>query len=225
MTRVATVRRIGIFGGTFDPVHLGHLILAEQCREQGRLDEVWFVPAGNNPFKSDRFRTFDQRAEMVELAIAGHAAFKVNRVEKEMLEEFRRQHPAEPLPASYTYQTLAELHRRDPADELFLLIGSDSLEELPQWREPQQIARNAGLLAIRRNPPPRRSDCIKNPSPRPPSPKRRGGESQPLPPAPSPLRGGVGSHRPQEGNFSSEMIPPRNAPPRVRDSQAFSVFL
>ncbi len=150
MTRVATVRRIGIFGGTFDPVHLGHLILAEQCREQGRLDEVWFVPAGNNPFKSDRFRTFDQRAEMVELAIAGHAAFKVNRVEKEMLEEFRRQHPAEPLPASYTYQTLAELHRRDPADELFLLIGSDSLEELPQWREPQQIARNAGLLVMLR---------------------------------------------------------------------------
>src|SRR5262249_55026974 len=111
---------------------------------------VWFVPAGNNPFKSDRFRTFEQRAEMVELAIAGHAAFKVNRIEKEMLEEFRRQHPAEPLPASYTYQTLAELHRRDPADELFLLIGARPVGNRRKGREPQQIVRNAGLLVMLR---------------------------------------------------------------------------
>src|SRR5215208_703314 len=125
-----TRRRVGVFGGTFDPVHLGHLILAEQGREQGRLEEVWFVPAGNNPFKPDRFKTFDQRAEMVELAIAGHPAFRVERVEKELLDEFRRQHPGEPLPASYTHQTLAELQRRHPADELYLLVGSDALAEL-----------------------------------------------------------------------------------------------
>jgi len=143
-------RRIGVFGGTFDPVHLGHLILAEQCREQGKLDEVWFVVAGNNPFKPDRFQTFDQRAEMTELATAGHPAFKVERIEKEILEAFRRQHPGEPLPATYTFEVLAELRRRHPADELYLLIGSDSLEELPHWREPQQVIRSAGLLVMLR---------------------------------------------------------------------------
>ncbi len=144
------MRRIGVFGGTFDPIHLGHLILAEQCREEGQLDEVWFVPAGNNPFKPDRYQSFDRRVEMVELAIAGHPAFRLNPVEKEMVEEFQRQHPdAAPRP-TYTSDMLAELHRRHPEDELYLLIGSDSLEELPQWYEPQQVIRNAGLLVMLR---------------------------------------------------------------------------
>ena len=71
-------RRIGVFGGTFDPVHLGHLVLAEQCREQGGLDEVWFVPAGVPPHKQAQEVTrFEQRGEMIELAIAGNPAFRV----------------------------------------------------------------------------------------------------------------------------------------------------
>jgi len=144
------MRRVGVFGGTFDPIHLGHLILAEQCGEEGRLDEVWFVPAANNPYKPDRLQSFDRRVEMVELAIAGHPAFKVNRVEMEMLEEFRRQHPNEALPPTYTSDMLVELHRRHPDDELYLLVGSDSLEELPQWHQPQQVVRNAGLLVMLR---------------------------------------------------------------------------
>ena len=74
---------IGIFGGTFDPVHLGHLILAEQCREQGRLDEVWFVPAPRPPQKQGQAITrFDQRVEMLHLALAGNPAFRIDEVER-----------------------------------------------------------------------------------------------------------------------------------------------
>ncbi len=76
--------RIGVFGGTFDPVHLGHLILAEQCREQGRLDEVWFVPAARPPHKTEAALTpFAQRVEMLNLAIAGQPAFRVEELEKD----------------------------------------------------------------------------------------------------------------------------------------------
>ena len=77
--------RIGIFGGTFDPVHVGHLILAEQAREQARLSEVWFLPAFRPPQKLDQAVTrFDQRVEMLQLATAGHAAFRVDEIEKEL---------------------------------------------------------------------------------------------------------------------------------------------
>src|SRR5438132_6331066 len=131
--------RIGIFGGTFDPVHYGHLILAEQCREQGRLDEVWFVPAPRPPHKAEHETTrFEQRVEMLALAIAGHAAFRIDELEKER------------TGLSYTADTLAELRRRHPGHEFFLLIGSDTLIDLPGWYEPQQVVQRASLLVTRR---------------------------------------------------------------------------
>src|SRR5215210_5863648 len=100
--------RVGVFGGTFDPAHLGHLILAEQAREQGRLDEVWFVPAPRPPQKDDRVVTrFDVRVDMLALAIAGQPAFRVEEMEKDR-----------PGP-SYTADTLAELHRRHPEHSFF----------------------------------------------------------------------------------------------------------
>ena len=72
--------RIGVFGGTFDPIHLGHLIVAEQCREQANLDQVLFVPAARPPHKQDRPLTpFQHRVEMLHLAIAGQGAFRVSR--------------------------------------------------------------------------------------------------------------------------------------------------
>ena len=131
--------RIGIFGGTFDPIHYGHLILAEQCREQGRLDEVWFVPAPRPPQKSeDALTRFEQRVEMLALAIAGHRAFRIDELEKE------RSGP------SYTVDTLAELQRRHPAAEFCLLVGSDTLLDLPHWYEPQRVVQLASLLVMRR---------------------------------------------------------------------------
>ena len=74
--------RIGVFGGAFDPVHFGHLILAEQCREQGRLDEVLFVPTARPPHKPQPAARFDQRVEMLALAVAGNPAFRLMRSKK-----------------------------------------------------------------------------------------------------------------------------------------------
>jgi nicotinate-nucleotide adenylyltransferase len=132
-------RRIGVFGGTFDPVHWGHLISAEQTREQASLDEVWFVPAARPPHKQDQAVTpFAQRVEMLALAIAGQPAFRIEEVEKD------RAGP------SYTADTLDELHRRSPDVEFFLLIGSDCLPDLPNWHEPARIVARAGLLIVAR---------------------------------------------------------------------------
>jgi nicotinate-nucleotide adenylyltransferase len=131
--------RIGVFGGTFDPIHLGHLILAEQCREQGRLDQVLFVPAARPPHKLDRLVTpFAQRAEMLTLAISGQPAFKVDELERDR-----------PGP-SYTADTLDEMHRRQPDAEQFLLVGGDTLRDLPLWFQPARIVARATLLVMAR---------------------------------------------------------------------------
>jgi nicotinate-nucleotide adenylyltransferase len=131
--------RVGVFGGTFDPVHIGHLLLAEQCREQGRLEEVWFVPAARPPHKDAPALTrFEQRVEMLTLAVAGNPAFRIDELEKE------RSGP------SYTADTLAELRRRHPGHEFFLLIGSDTLADLPHWHEPIRVLELAGLLVMTR---------------------------------------------------------------------------
>src|SRR6185503_8889767 len=121
--------RLGIFGGTFDPIHLAHLILAEQCREACRLDRVLFVPAGQPPHKSNRQITPGRvRLEMVELAIAGHSAFAASAI------ELNRAGP------SYSAHTLADVANQHTGDDLFFLIGSDSLADLPMWYEPARIA-------------------------------------------------------------------------------------
>jgi nicotinate-nucleotide adenylyltransferase len=131
--------RIGIFGGTFDPVHLGHLILAEQAREQGELDEVWLVPAPRPPQKDGRGITrFDVRVEMLELAVAGNASFRIDPLEKD------RTGP------SYTVDTFIELHRRAPQHTYALIVGGDALADLPSWRDPRGIVSRAELLVMAR---------------------------------------------------------------------------
>ena len=120
--------RLGIFGGTFDPIHLGHLILAEQCRDACGLDRVLFVPAGRPPHKQKRRVTSGKlRKEMVELAISGNPNFSVSAIELD------RDEP------SYSANTLGELAKQNPDAELFLLIGSDSLHHLPHWYQPKRI--------------------------------------------------------------------------------------
>ena len=132
--------RLGIFGGTFDPVHLGHLIVAEQCREQARLDQVLFVPAARPPHKVEHQLTpFAQRVEMLALACAGYPAFKIEEMEKDR-----------PGP-SFTVDTLEQIHSRHRDAELFLLLGADTLHDLPHWYEPARIARLAELLVVPRS--------------------------------------------------------------------------
>ena len=131
--------RIGIFGGSFDPIHLGHLILAEQCREQAQLDQIWFMPCSLGPHKTDGAHGTDrQRCEMIELALAGHEPFVLSRIEIER------------GGVSYTVDTLQEIRESNPQDELFLLMGDDSLENFDSWREPRQICQLATPLVVNR---------------------------------------------------------------------------
>ncbi len=131
--------RIGIFGGTFDPVHVGHLILAEQCREQARLDRVLFIPSARPPHKVDQPLTpFHHRVEMLNLALAGQPSFQVDELEKDR-----------PGP-SYTVDTLRLIGEREANAELFLILGADCLPDLPAWYQPTRILEQAGLLIVPR---------------------------------------------------------------------------
>jgi nicotinate-nucleotide adenylyltransferase len=130
--------RLGLFGGTFDPIHLGHLILAEGCREACRLDRVWFIVAGAPPHKPGHRTAVADRLEMVRIAIAGHPGFEVSELET-----------SRPGP-HYSVETLEEIHRQRPYEELFFLIGADSLTDLPRWREPERIAALATVVVVER---------------------------------------------------------------------------
>ena len=132
--------RLGILGGTFDPVHYAHLLLAESCREQLRLDQVWFLPAAVPPHKRQRELTpSTQRIEMLELAIGGHASFRVCTYEVEQ------------GGINYTVDTLAHLQAQDPKRELFFLMGADSLRDLPTWKEPVRLCQIAILAVVCRS--------------------------------------------------------------------------
>lgn len=131
--------RIGIYGGSFDPVHYGHLLLAELCRETCELDEVRFVPAAIPPHKQDQGRAADEhRVEMLKLAIGGNPHFAVWDVELQR------------GGVSYTVETLRELRAEHPSDELFFLMGADSLLDLPNWREPAEICQLATIAVVDR---------------------------------------------------------------------------
>ena len=138
--------RLGALGGTFDPPHLGHLLLAEQAREQLQLDKVLFIPAGDPWRKAGReIAPAAQRLAMTRLAIEGNAAFEVDG------REIARDGP------TYTVETLAELRAELGAgDELVFIVGQDALADLPNWRNPGGIAANSdiyiGVKRIQANP-------------------------------------------------------------------------
>ena len=137
--------RLGVFGGSFDPVHYGHLLLAELCREACELNEVVFVPAAAPPHKRQRELAPDKhRVEMLKLAIAGHGAFRVSTAEIDR------------GGVSYSVDTLAALRGEHPDAELFFLMGADSLADLPTWREPARICELAIPVVVARRgfPPP-----------------------------------------------------------------------
>jgi nicotinate-nucleotide adenylyltransferase len=131
--------RLGIFGGSFDPVHLGHLVVAETCREQARLDRVLFVPVALQPHKQERPPApAADRLEMLRLATGGHDAFAVTSIEIDR------------GGVSYTADTLDALAADHPRDELLLMLGPDALAGLPRWHEPGRILGAATILAVER---------------------------------------------------------------------------
>ena len=131
--------RIGVYGGSFDPVHVGHLVAAECCREQAGLDRVIFVPAAVPPHKRDRsLAPAEDRLAMLRLATGGHDGFAVSTIELDR------------GGVSWTVDTLAALAAEFPAADLRLILGPDALVDLPTWREPGRILELAPPLAVER---------------------------------------------------------------------------
>ncbi|MCR5757520.1 MAG: nicotinate-nucleotide adenylyltransferase [Selenomonas sp.] len=122
-------KRIGLMGGTFDPIHLAHLHIAEEAREAFQLDKVLFIPAAQPPHKQGRrIASAQQRIKMVEMAIAGNPHFALDLLEME------RQGP------SYSWLTVQEMQRRQGKDvELYFITGSDSINDLPNWNRPREL--------------------------------------------------------------------------------------
>ena len=135
--------RVGILGGTFDPIHYGHLVIAEQVRQALRLDRVVFVPAPRPPHKlGDELAPAADRAAMVALAIADNPAFAWSEIELER------------EGASYTSDTLAELAdeavRQGVARDLYFILSAEALAGLPKWHEPVQLLESATLAVVSR---------------------------------------------------------------------------
>ena len=128
-------------GGTFDPIHMGHLILGEQSFEQLHLDKVLFMPSGNPPHKRNRAgRASDgQRVDMVRLAIEDNPHFELSLAEMHE------------TGYTYTYRTLEELKEQNPDTDYYFIIGADSLFTFDEWKEPARICRACTLIVAVRD--------------------------------------------------------------------------
>lgn len=134
-------RKIGILGGTFDPIHVGHLILAERAYYQFGLDEVMIMPSGNPPHKRNRMNraSLEERIEMVRLAIEDNPHFTLSLAD------------AHEMGYSYTRETLEELTAQNPDVEYYFIMGADSLFTFEEWKDPDKIAKLAVLVAAVRD--------------------------------------------------------------------------
>ena len=131
--------KIGIFGGSFDPVHLGHLLVAQAAIEELGLDRLFFIPAAQSPFKLENNPAPDAvRLQLLRLALAGKSNCEVDE------QEIRRGG------ISYTVDTLRDYAKRYAGAKLFYLIGADNAAKLNEWREPAELARLAEFVAIPR---------------------------------------------------------------------------
>src|SRR5260221_8178911 len=133
------MQRIGLFGGSFDPVHLGHLMVAQAAREELRLDRLFFVLAAQSPFKPDRQPTAaHERLRLLRLALAGRNWCEIDE------QEIRRGG------VSYTIDTLRDYAGRFPGSELFYLVGADQASQLGKWRDAGNLAQLAQFVVIPR---------------------------------------------------------------------------
>ena len=133
--------RIGILGGTFDPIHLGHLIIAEQARDQYKLDRVLLIPSGHSYFKDNRSKKVQPaqvRLEMTKIAAGNYKPFEVSDIEVNR--------PGN----TYSFETLEELKAQNPESELFFIVGADTICSMRTWREPKRIFDVCTVLAAMR---------------------------------------------------------------------------
>ncbi|MCY3749321.1 MAG: nicotinate-nucleotide adenylyltransferase [Chloroflexi bacterium] len=132
------MERLGVYGGTFDPVHLGHLSVARSVREAYDLSRVLFIPARQSPLRDPPRASAPDRLAMIQRAIEGMPGFEASAIDIER-----------PGP-SYMVDTLRELTVRHPGADLFLVLGADALGELPAWREADGILAAAQIIAVPR---------------------------------------------------------------------------
>ena len=133
-------KRIGILGGTFDPIHIGHLKLGEAAYRQFSLDEVWFMPTGQSYCKAGLSVTPKEiRGEMVQAAVSRYSHFRFSDL------EIRREG------ATYTADTMEELRRLYPDTVFYYIVGADSLDYMDRWRRPEAIFANARILVAARD--------------------------------------------------------------------------
>jgi nicotinate-nucleotide adenylyltransferase len=133
------MQRIGLFGGSFDPVHLGHLLVAQAVIEELGLERLFFIPAAQSPFKPEsKSAAASSRLQLLRLALAGKTNCEIDE------QEIRRGG------VSYTIETLRDYARRFPKAELFYLIGADNVAKLNEWREAGELAKLAEFVAIPR---------------------------------------------------------------------------
>lgn len=133
------LQKIGIMGGTFNPIHNGHLLIAESAREEFGLDKVLFIPTRHPPHKlNQQITEASHRCNMIELAIKDNPFFELNLIE---VQEKR---------ISYTYLTLQNLKKIHPKAELYFILGADSLYDLEKWRKPEEILASCNILAAYR---------------------------------------------------------------------------
>ena len=131
--------KLGFFGGSFDPVHLGHLLVAQAAVEELGLDKLFFIPAAQSPFKPEnRPAPAAIRLQLLRLALAGKTNYEIDD------QEIRRGG------VSYTIDTLRDYAKRFPGAELFYLIGADNVSKLNEWREADELAKLAEFVAIPR---------------------------------------------------------------------------
>ena len=131
--------KIGLFGGSFDPVHLGHLLVAQAAIEELGLDKLFFIPAAQSPFKSEnKIAPAEIRLKLLRLALAGKTDCEIDE------QEIRRGG------ISYSIETLRDYPKRFPGAQLFYLIGADNISKLNEWREANELAKLAEFIAIPR---------------------------------------------------------------------------
>ena len=131
--------KLGLYGGSFDPVHLGHLLVAQAAVEELGLDRLFFIPAAISPFKPENKMAPDAiRLQLLRLALAGKTNCEIDE------QEIRRGG------ISYTIETLRDYAKRFPGTQLFYLIGADNISKLNEWREANELAKLAEFIAIPR---------------------------------------------------------------------------
>lgn len=132
-------KKIGIMGGTFDPIHIGHLMLAEQAYDKFELDKVLIMPSGNPPHKDNAVSALSKhRVQMARLAIESNKHFELSLIEVER------------SGYTYTYETLEDLKKENPDVEYYFIIGADSLLDFDKWKEPKKICEDSTILVATR---------------------------------------------------------------------------